>query len=117
MSQMDREVIKAMNKLFAAGADTDRKVTAFTVQDMLALPGITVTEVKIITDLQTAIKKRAVIRFLSGAEEEKENDSSEKEKESEVSDGEGKSETGDETGEDWAVHEGPSFDEANGFPG
>ena len=44
MAQMERDVIKTLNKLFAAGAVSEKDVSALTVQDMLGLPGITVTE-------------------------------------------------------------------------
>ena len=107
MAQMERDVIKTLNKLFAAGATSEKEVSALTVQDMLGLPGITVTEMKIITQLQEAIRKKAVIRYLSGADEEKE-ESNEAGK-NEEDDG---SEDGDTTA---AVYEDSSNGEGDGF--
>lgn len=107
MAQMERDVIRTLNKLFAAGATSEKEVSALTVQDMLGLPGITVTEMKIITQLQEAIRKKAVIRYLSGADEEKEE--SHEAGKSEEDDG---SEEGDSTA---AIYEDPSNDEGNGF--
>lgn len=107
MAQMERDVIKTLNKLFAAGATSEKEVSALTVQDMLGLPGITVTEMKIITQLQEAIRKKAVIRYLSGADEEKEESNGDgKDKEND------ESESGDSTA---AVYENPSDVEGNGF--
>lgn len=107
MAQMERDVIRTLNKLFAAGATSEKEVSALTVQDMLGLPGITVTEMKIITQLQEAIRKKAVIRYLSGADEEKEaSNGDEKGKESDGS---------EDGGSTAAVYEDPSDDEGNGF--
>ena len=108
MAQMERDVIRTLNKLFAAGATSEKEVSALTVQDMLGLPGITVTEMKIITQLQEAIRKKAVIRYLSGADEEKE-DAHGKEKDDAA---EERNDVGDSAA---AIYEDPSDDEGNGF--
>lgn len=108
MAQMERDVIKTLNKLFAAGAVSEKDVSALTVQDMLELPGITVTEMKIITQLQEAIRKKAVIRYLSGADEEKEDTHGEEKDDA----AEERDKGGDGTA---AIYEDPSDDEGNGF--
>lgn len=109
MAQMERDVIRTLNKLFAAGATSEKEVSALTVQDMLGLPGITVTEMKIITQLQEAIRKKAVIRYLSGADEGKEDTHGEEKDEAAGERNEGEDRTA-------AVYEDPSDDEGNGFP-
>lgn len=108
MAQMERDVIRTLNKLFAAGAVSEKDVSTLTVQDMLELPGITVTEMKIITQLQEAIRKKAVLRYLSGADEEKEESNGEGKDDT----AEGRNEGGDTNA---AVYEDPSDDEGNGF--
>ena len=63
--------LKTLNKLIDNGINTEKKITALDLQKILAVPGITVPEIHIITELQNAIKGRKVITYLSdGTDEE-----------------------------------------------
>lgn len=67
---MDRQITKTLARLIDNGADTEKKITALSIQDILSLPGITVAEIHVITELQDAIKKHKVISYISGGTDE-----------------------------------------------
>ena len=67
---MDRQITKTLARLIDNGADTEKKISALTIQDILSLPGITVAEIHVITELQDAIKKHRVVSLLSGGKDE-----------------------------------------------
>ena len=68
---MEKNRLKTLNKLIDNGFDTEKKITGLDLQGMLAIPGITVPEIQIITQLQDAIKTRKVIEYLSNAKDVK----------------------------------------------
>ena len=59
-----------LNRVIDSGADTEKKITALDIHEMLEIPNIKTPELKIILDLQDAIKKRETIAFLSDAKAE-----------------------------------------------
>lgn len=63
---IDRQKQRTLLRLTNFGADTEKKITALSVTDILSIPGVTVTEIHTITELQDAIKGHRVIRYLSG---------------------------------------------------
>lgn len=68
---VEKTKLKTLNKLIDNGINTEKKITALDLQKILAVPGITVPEIHIITELQNAIKGRKVITYLSdGIDEE-----------------------------------------------
>lgn len=68
---VEKTKLKTLNKLIDNGINTEKKITALDLQKILAVPGITVPEIHIITELQNAIKGRKVITYLSdGTDEE-----------------------------------------------
>lgn len=68
---VEKTKLKTLNKLIDNGINTEKKITALDLQKILAVPGITVPEIHIITELQNAIKGRKVISYLSdGTDEE-----------------------------------------------
>lgn len=68
---VEKTKLKTLNKLIDNGINTEKKITALDLQKILAVPGITVPEIHIITELQNAIKGRKVITHLSdGTDEE-----------------------------------------------
>ena len=68
---VEKTKLKTLNKLIDNGINTEKKITALDLQKILAVPGITVPEIHIITELQNAIKGRKVITYLSdGSDEE-----------------------------------------------
>lgn len=62
--------LNILNRVIDFGADTEKKITALSIHEMLEIPNIKTPELKIILDLQDAIKKRETIAFLSDAKAE-----------------------------------------------
>ena len=62
---MEKTKAKTLDKLIDSGYDTEKKITAMDLQNILAVPKITVPEITIITEFQSAIKSRSVIAYLS----------------------------------------------------
>ena len=67
---IEKTKLNILNRVIDFGADTEKKVTALDIHEMLEIPNIKTPELKIILDLQDAIKKRETIAFLSDAKAE-----------------------------------------------
>lgn len=61
---MDKQTVRTLNRLIDMKVDTEKKLTALTIQDILSMQGVTVSEIHIITELQDAVKKHKVISYL-----------------------------------------------------
>lgn len=70
MSQINNKAVRSLSKLMEAGFDSEKAVMAMTMDDILALPGISVTEIGMINKIQKAVKANKVITFLGGGLEE-----------------------------------------------
>ena len=68
------QITKALEKLFEAGFNTDKKILAMKLEDLVKIGNLTSSEMLIIIDFKRAIKNRQIISFLSGYKE-KGNDS------------------------------------------
>ena len=64
---IEKTKLNILNRVIDSGADTEKKITALDIHEMLEIPNIKTPELKIILDLQDAIKKRETIAFLSDA--------------------------------------------------
>lgn len=64
MAEIDKKVIRSLSKLFTEGFDNEKAITGMTMDDMLALPGVTVAEMNTINKIQKAIKTNKVIALL-----------------------------------------------------
>ena len=73
---IEKTKLNILNRVIDFGADTEKKITALDIHEMLEIPNIKTPELKIILDLQDAIKKRETIAFLAEAKAER--DESEK---------------------------------------
>lgn len=62
---MEKTKAKTLDKLINSGYDTEKKITGMDLQSILSVPKITVPEITIITEFQSAIKSRSVIAYLS----------------------------------------------------
>lgn len=69
---IEKTKLNILNRVIDSGADTEKKITALDIHEMLEIPNIKTPELKIILDLQDAIKKRETIAFLSDAKAESE---------------------------------------------
>lgn len=67
---IEKTKLNILNRVIDSGADTEKKITALDIHKMLEIPNIKTPELKIILDLQDAIKKRETIAFLSDAKAE-----------------------------------------------
>lgn len=68
MAQLNNKAIRSISKLMEAGFDSEKAVIALTMDDILALPGITVAEIGMINEIQKAVKANKLITFLGGSE-------------------------------------------------
>lgn len=69
MAKINSRAVKTITKLLEEGFASEKDILAMTVDDMLLLPGISVTEISLINDLQKAIKGNKVISYLGGEEQ------------------------------------------------
>ena len=66
----NNNAIKVLNKVFDAGYTTEKEVLAMSIDKILAIPNISVSDISVINDLQKAIKANKVISLLSGGAED-----------------------------------------------
>ena len=66
------KAIKVLQRLFDAGYGTEKEIVNMTMDEMLALPGVNVADLCIISELQKSIKAKKVISYLSGKTEARE---------------------------------------------
>lgn len=67
--EIDKKKIRMFNRLFAVGFEDEKSILAMSMDDILALDGITVSDISLINDLQKAIQSHKIIAFLSGTTE------------------------------------------------
>ena len=60
--------VKTLNKLFQAGFTSEKAISAMSMDDILNLPGINVSEIALINELQKSVKGGMLISFLAGNE-------------------------------------------------
>mgnify|MGYP000843597120 FL=1 len=60
--------VKTLNKIFQAGFTSEKAISAMSVDDILNLPGINVSEIALINELQKSVRSGMLIRFLAGNE-------------------------------------------------
>lgn len=63
---INQKAIRVMNRVFEAGFKDEKSVAGMSMDDILALQGITVPDIVIINDLQKAVKTNKVVSYLSG---------------------------------------------------
>ena len=64
MAQINNKAVRSLSKLMEAGFDNEKAIGAMNMDDILALPGISVAEIGMINNLQKAVKANKVIAFL-----------------------------------------------------
>lgn len=62
----NQKAIKVLQRLFDAGYGTEKEIVNMAMDEMLALPGVNVADLCIISELQKSIKANKVISYLSG---------------------------------------------------
>lgn len=70
----NQKAVKVLQRLFDAGSGygTEKEIVNMTMDEMLALPGVNVADLCIISELQKSIKANKVISYLSEKTEARE---------------------------------------------
>lgn len=68
MAQINNKAVRSLSKLMEAGFDSEKAILSMTVDDILALPNISVAEIGMINSIQKAVRANKVIAFLGGGE-------------------------------------------------
>ena len=63
---VNQKAVKVLNKILDAGFTDKKAIAAMTMDDILAIQGITIADIGIINELQKSIKANKVISFLGG---------------------------------------------------
>ena len=63
------QIIKTLEKLFEAGFNTDKKILALKLEDLMKIPNLQNNETMIIIEFKNAVKNKKIIEFLSGYKE------------------------------------------------
>lgn len=63
---VNQKAVKVLNKILDAGFTDEKAIAAMTMDDILAMQGITVADISLINDLQKSIRANKVISFLGG---------------------------------------------------
>ena len=63
------QITKTLEKLFEAGFNTDKKILALKLEDLMKIPNLQNNETMIIIEFKNAVKNRKIIEFLSGYKE------------------------------------------------
>lgn len=62
--------IKVLQKLFDAGCNTEKRLQDLRMEDILNIPGITVPEMKEITEIQKQVRNKMLYSYLGGGNDE-----------------------------------------------
>lgn len=60
------QITKTLEKLFDAGFNTEKKILAMKLEDLVMIPNLQSIEALIIVEFKRAIKTREIVSFLSG---------------------------------------------------
>ena len=60
------QITKTLEKLFEAGFNTEKKILAMKLEDLVMIPNLQSIEALIIVEFKRAIKTREIVSFLSG---------------------------------------------------
>lgn len=63
---VNQKAVRVINKILDAGFTDEKAIAAMTMDDILSMQGITVSDIAFINDLQKSIKANKVISFLGG---------------------------------------------------
>ena len=64
MAQINNKAVRTITKLVEAGFDSEKAVLAMTIDDMLALPNVSVAEIGMVNEIQKAVKANKLFTFL-----------------------------------------------------
>lgn len=61
---VNQKAIKVLGKVLDAGFTDEKAIAAMTMDDVLSMQGITVSDIALINELQKSIKANRVVSFL-----------------------------------------------------
>ena len=71
MNTIDPKRLQALKIMVGEGADTEKKITAMTVEDIVMIDKIKAEDIRLILQLQKEVRKRNLVGFLTkGTDEE-----------------------------------------------
>lgn len=62
--------VKVLSKLYSTGCTTEKQLQELRIEDILGIPGITVPEMKEITEIQKQVKNKTLFSYLGGVTDE-----------------------------------------------
>ncbi len=65
-----QQKVKVLAKLYDSGYKTEKDLKALSLQNILKIPDITVSDMTVITELQEQITKNRLFSYLGGADDE-----------------------------------------------
>lgn len=65
-----QQKVKVLGKLFDSGCKTEKDLQAISMEDILQIPGIKISDMKIILEIQKQTKANKLFAFLSGGGDE-----------------------------------------------
>ncbi|MGL6199673.1 MAG: hypothetical protein ACRC3H_12145 [Lachnospiraceae bacterium] len=68
MAKMDSKAVRILNRLLDGGYSSEKVILAMSMDDILALPNVTVADIALVNELQKAIRSNRVIAFLAYGE-------------------------------------------------
>ncbi len=68
---VNQKAVKVLNKIFEAGFIEEKTIAGMTMDEILAIPGITIADVGQINRLQKSIRANRVVSFFADQAEEK----------------------------------------------
>lgn len=72
MISLNKKNLKVVGKLFECGFATEKDISSLGVDEILKIPGITISDIQVIADLQKAIKVNKILTFFSADEDSNE---------------------------------------------
>lgn len=65
MAKLNSKAVKVLQRVLEAGFDTEKSIQNMTMDEILSLPSITVSDIGMINQLQKAVKTGKVVTFLA----------------------------------------------------
>ena len=72
-----QQKVKVLQKLYDSGCKTEKDLKALSLQSILKIPDISVSDMTVITELQEQISKNRLFSYLGGADDEQQSEQNE----------------------------------------
>ena len=71
-----QQKVKVLAKLYDSGCKTEKDLNSLSLQSILKIPDISVSDMTVITELQEQIAKNRLFSYLGGADDEQQSEQS-----------------------------------------